>query len=94
MRVIAKLVILWGIAAITINSLTYGISATYDAGGIKGLLWWSSQFLALPATLLAEGLRTIGIDMNSYLGHIAIIVVLCMLAVLGASFAHRNKEKT
>ena len=92
MRVIAKLTVFWGVAAIAINSLTYGIGATYDAGGINGLLWWSGQFLAFPAALLAEGLSAIGIDLNGYLGHMVIIIFLCLLAVLGANLAQRNKE--
>jgi len=92
MRVMAKLTIGWGIAAIAINSLTFGIGATYDAGGINGLLWWSGQFLALPATLLAEGLSAIGIDMNGYLGHMAIIIFLCLLVVLAANLVQRSKE--
>lgn len=92
MRNAANLVLLWGAATTALNALALCVDAAYDSGGLKGLLWWSGQALVLPASLVSEGLNSIGIDSNGYAGHMIIVVVICACALLALSLMRRGED--
>lgn len=83
MRLFYKLLIIWGAAALAVNLIAYGTGAAYDSGGAYSLLWWASQLLVLPVTMMTEALYLVGIDARSPIGHLAILSILLFIGLMG-----------
>lgn len=91
MRIFYKSLIIWGAAALTVSLIAYGTGAAYDSGGAYGVLWWTSQLLALPATAITEALNLVGINARNPIGHLAVLSVLLTIGLMGRELGRSSE---
>lgn len=72
-------VIVWASANIALQTaIRYG-AIEYDSPGGLSLIWWFSQLLVLPVTLVSEIAASIGLSISGYVWY---LILTCLLALV------------